>query len=74
MVASPAGQANIARCRKLVVPGMVGYNASKFAAVGLSASVRAEYADSGVSVSAAPPSAVRTELSSGVPLGTGCPL
>lgn len=58
---------------KLPVPGMAVYNASKFAAVGLSASVRTEFAGSGVSVSAILPSAVRTGLSSGVPLGKGMP-
>jgi short-subunit dehydrogenase len=58
---------------KLVVPGMAVYNASKFAAVGLSAAVREEYRDSGVSVSAVLPSAVRTRLASGVPLGHGMP-
>jgi len=35
---------------KLVIPGMAVYNASKFAAVGLSAAIREEYRDSGVSV------------------------
>lgn len=58
---------------KLVVPGMAVYNASKFAAVGLSAAVREEYRDSGVSVTAVLPSAVRTRLASGVPLGRGLP-
>jgi hypothetical protein len=58
---------------KLVVPGMAVYNASKFAAVGLSAAVREEYRDSGVSVTAVLPSAVRTRLASGVPLGQGLP-
>ena len=58
---------------KLVVPGMAVYNASKFAAVGLSASVREEYRDTGVSVTAVLPSAVRTRLASGVPLGHGMP-
>jgi short-subunit dehydrogenase len=58
---------------KLVVPGMAVYNASKFAAVGLSAAVREEYRDTGVSVSAVLPSAVRTRLASGVPLGHGMP-
>ena len=58
---------------KLPVPGMAVYNASKFGAVGLSASARVEFADSGVSVSAILPSAVRTGLSSGVPLGKGMP-
>jgi NADP-dependent 3-hydroxy acid dehydrogenase YdfG len=58
---------------KLVVPGMSVYNASKFAAVGLSAAVREEYRDTGVSVTAVLPSAVRTRLASGVPLGHGMP-
>jgi NAD(P)-dependent dehydrogenase (short-subunit alcohol dehydrogenase family) len=58
---------------KLVIPGMAVYNASKFAAVGLSAAVREEYRDCGVSVTAVLPSAVRTRLASGVPLGRGLP-
>jgi short-subunit dehydrogenase len=58
---------------KVPVPGMAVYNASKFAAVGLSRSVRAEFAGSGVSVTAVLPSAVRTGLASGVPLGRGMP-
>jgi short-subunit dehydrogenase len=58
---------------KLAVPGMAVYNASKFAAVGLSAAVREEYRDTGVSVTAVLPSAVRTRLASGVPLGRGLP-
>ncbi len=58
---------------KLVIPGMAVYNASKFAAVGLSAAVREEYRDSGVSVTSVLPSAVRTRLASGVPLGRGLP-
>jgi short-subunit dehydrogenase len=58
---------------KLVIPGMAVYNASKFAAVGLSAAVREEYRDSGVSVTAVLPSAVRTRLASGVPLDHGLP-
>ncbi|UOT03304.1 SDR family oxidoreductase [Rhodococcus opacus] len=58
---------------KLPVPGMAVYNASKFGVVGLSASVRAEFAPAGVSVSTVLPSAVRTGLSSGVPLGGGMP-
>jgi short-subunit dehydrogenase len=52
---------------------MVVYNASKFGAVGLSAAARVEYRDSGVSVSAVLPGAVRTELASGVTLGAGLP-
>src|SRR5262249_1637232 len=58
---------------KIPVPGMAVYNASKFAALGLSEAVRAEVADTGVSVTAVLPSAVRTELASGVPLGHGMP-
>jgi len=58
---------------KLVVPGLAVYNASKFGAVGLSAAVREEYRSTGVSVSAVLPSAVRTRLASGVPLGHGMP-
>ncbi len=58
---------------KIPIPGMAVYNASKFAAVGLTAAVRAELAPSGVSVSAVLPSAVRTSLVAGVPLGRGMP-
>lgn len=53
--------------------GMVTYNASKFAALGASLAARREYAGTGVSVSAVLPSAVRTELTSGVQLGNGLP-
>ncbi|MGW5049665.1 SDR family oxidoreductase [Actinokineospora sp. NPDC004072] len=59
---------------KIPIPGMAVYNASKFAALGLSAAVRREFADSGVSVSAVLPAAVRTELSSGAPAGRGLAL
>ncbi|WP_036476144.1 SDR family oxidoreductase [Mycobacterium sp. URHD0025] len=55
------------------IPGMVTYNASKFAALGASLAARREYAGTGVTVSAVLPSAVRTELASGVPLGNGLP-
>lgn len=58
---------------KLPVPGLVIYNASKFAAVGLSAAARLEFAEHGVSVSTILPSAVRTGLSSGIQLGHGMP-
>ncbi|WP_370966917.1 SDR family oxidoreductase [Amycolatopsis sp. cg9] len=58
---------------KIPLPGMAVYNASKFAALGLTAAVRREYAATGVSVSAVLPSAVRTELSSGVRLGGALP-
>jgi len=53
--------------------GGAAYNASKFGALGLSLAVRAEVAGAGVSVSAVLPSAVRTGLVSGVPLGRGMP-
>ncbi|ORV30742.1 short-chain dehydrogenase [Mycolicibacterium conceptionense] len=55
------------------IPGMVTYNASKFAALGASLAARREYAGTGVTVSAVLPSAVRTELASGVQLGNGLP-
>lgn len=55
------------------IPGMVTYNASKFAALGASLAARREYAPAGVSVSTVLPSAVRTELASGVRLGGGLP-
>ncbi|MCW4352247.1 SDR family NAD(P)-dependent oxidoreductase [Hoyosella sp. YIM 151337] len=58
---------------KVPIPGLAVYNASKFAAVGLSAAVRAEFDRSGVSVSAVLPCGVRTSLSSGIPLGQGLP-
>jgi NADP-dependent 3-hydroxy acid dehydrogenase YdfG len=58
---------------KFPAPGMAVYNASKFAALGLTAAVRREIVASGVSVSAVLPCAVRTGLSSGVPLGRGLP-
>lgn len=58
---------------KIPVAGMAVYNASKFAALGMSLAVREEYAHTGVTVSAVLPSAVRTRLSSGVPLGHGMP-
>lgn len=55
------------------IPGMVTYNTSKFAALGASLAARREYAGTGVTVCAVLPSAVRTELSSGVALGGGIP-
>lgn len=58
---------------KLPVRGLAIYNASKFAAVGLSAAARLEFAPHGVSISAILPSAVRTGLSSGIQLGHGMP-
>ncbi|WP_280257991.1 SDR family oxidoreductase [Nocardia wallacei] len=58
---------------KIPLPGLAVYNASKFAAVGLSAATRLEFAEHGVSVSCVLPSAVRTRLSSGLALGHGLP-
>lgn len=58
---------------KIPLPGMATYNASKFAAVGLTAALRRELAPWGVSVSAVLPSAVHTDLVAGVPLGGGMP-
>ncbi len=58
---------------KIALPGLAVYNASKFAAVGLSAATRLEFAGSGVSVSCVLPSAVRTRLLSGLTLGHGLP-
>ncbi|QLY32041.1 SDR family oxidoreductase [Nocardia huaxiensis] len=58
---------------KIPIAGLAVYNASKFAAVGLSAATRLEFAPAGVSVSCVMPSAVRTRLSSGLALGNGMP-
>ncbi|RJQ81260.1 SDR family oxidoreductase [Pseudonocardiaceae bacterium YIM PH 21723] len=58
---------------KFPTPGLAVYCASKYAAVGLSATVREEIAGTGVSVSTILPSAVRTRLSSGLKLGGGMP-
>ena len=61
---------NIASMAGMIpIPGMVTYNASKFAALGASLAARREYAGTGVTVSAVLPSAVRTELAFGVQLG-----
>ena len=57
-VASMAGKQHL--------PGLAVYCASKFAVVGLTATVRDEVAVSGVSVSAVLPSMVKTELASGI--------
>lgn len=51
---------------KVPLKGLAVYNASKYAVVGLTAATRAEYAASGVSISAVLPSAVDTALSSGI--------
>lgn len=58
---------------KLPVPGAAVYAASKYAVVGLTASVREELAGTGVTVTAVLPTATRTALVSGVPLGRGMP-
>ncbi|MDF0529111.1 SDR family oxidoreductase [Tsukamurella sp. 8F] len=55
------------------LPGMVTYNASKYAALGASLAARREYDGTGVAVCAILPAAVRTELSSGAQLGGGLP-
>lgn len=54
---------------KFPLQGLAVYNATKYAAVGLTAAVRLEMAGTGVSVTCVLPSAVRTELSSGIDLG-----
>lgn len=65
---------NVASMAAMIpIPGMLSYNASKFAALGASLAARREYAGTGVAVSAILPSAVRTELASGAPLGGGMP-
>lgn len=51
---------------KVPIKGLAVYNASKFAAVGLTAAVRLEAEPAGVSVSAILPSAVDTDLASGL--------
>ncbi|UGT54060.1 SDR family oxidoreductase [Nocardia asteroides] len=54
---------------KFPIKGLAVYNASKYAVVGLTAATRLEMDETGVSVSAVLPSAVRTELSSGIDYG-----
>ncbi|MGC4991178.1 SDR family oxidoreductase [Nocardia salmonicida] len=54
---------------KFPLKGLAVYNASKYAVVGLTAATRLEMDTTGVSVSAVLPSAVRTELSSGIDYG-----
>jgi len=54
---------------KFPIKGLAVYNASKFAAVGLTAATRLELDRTGVSVSAVLPSAVKTELASGIDYG-----
>jgi short-subunit dehydrogenase len=55
---------------KFPIKGMSIYGASKHAAVGLSGAVRVELENTGVSVSTVLPSAVRTELASGIDFGS----
>jgi short-subunit dehydrogenase len=54
---------------KFPIKGLAVYNASKYAVVGLSAATRLELEGTGVSLTAVLPSAVRTELSSGIDHG-----
>lgn len=54
---------------KFPLKGLALYNASKFAAVGLTAATRLELESTGVSISAILPSAVRTDLSAGIDYG-----
>lgn len=65
---------NIASMAGMIpLPGMVTYNASKYAALGASLAARREYADAGIAVCAVLPAAVRTELASGADLGGTLP-
>jgi len=54
---------------KFPIKGLAVYNASKYAVVGLSAATRLELEGTGVSITAVLPSAVKTELSSGIDYG-----
>jgi short-subunit dehydrogenase len=54
---------------KFPLKGLAVYNASKYAVVGLTAATRLELEGTGVSITAVLPSAVRTELSSGIDTG-----
>ncbi|WP_183096177.1 SDR family oxidoreductase [Nocardioides stalactiti] len=54
---------------KFPIKGLAVYNASKFAVVGLTAATRLELEGTGVSITAVLPSAVKTELSSGIDYG-----
>lgn len=58
---------------KVPVPGAAVYTASKHAVVGFSAALRDELAGTGVTVATVLPSATRTELLTGVPVGRGMP-
>jgi short-subunit dehydrogenase len=56
---------------KTELPGLATYVASKHAVVGLSAAIRPELKNTGVTVSVVLPSIVNTELASGIRLGVG---
>jgi NADP-dependent 3-hydroxy acid dehydrogenase YdfG len=75
MVARASGHViNVASLMgKLHVPGAAVYTASKHAVVGLGATVRSELRSTGVTITTVLPSAVKTELVAGVPLGRGLP-
>ncbi|MGW1737833.1 SDR family oxidoreductase [Nocardia sp. NPDC001965] len=65
---------NIASMAGMIpLPGMVTYNAGKFAVLGASLAARREYDGTGVTVCAVLPAAVRTELASGARLGGALP-
>jgi short-subunit dehydrogenase len=51
---------------KITLPGIATYNATKFAVVALSRAIRSEIATSNVTITTVMPSAVRTELLSGI--------
>lgn len=75
MVARNDGRViNVASMAGMIpIPGMVTYNASKFAVLGASLAARRELAPVGVTVSTILPAAVRTELTSGAQLGGTLP-
>jgi NADP-dependent 3-hydroxy acid dehydrogenase YdfG len=58
---------------KLHVPGAAVYGATKHAVVALGDAVRDELPGDGVTITTVLPSAVRTDLVAGVPLGAGMP-
>ena len=74
MVARGEGQVInvISLSARVPVAGLAHYAASKHAALGLTHSVRHELAGTGVRLSAVLPTAVRTRLSAGIPLGGLC--
>lgn len=58
---------------KLPIAGAAVYTGTKYAVLGFTSAMRLEVADSGVTLSTILPTAVRTELVAGVPLGRGLP-